>query len=91
MKLLGKDDNENSKDTSKLQVSAITAAGIGNNDEEPMTAEQHTNAQIYYQLLKQKMHKSFSKAHKENLKKKDKEGGAKKSKEMTEDLQLQSQ
>ena len=43
VKLLGKDENEHSKDVIGKDgaplVSAITSAGIGNNDEEPMTAE----------------------------------------------------
>ena len=38
-----------------------------------MTTEQLTNAEIYYSILKQKMHKSFSKNLKESLKQKEKE------------------
>lgn len=81
VKLLDKDENDlSSKDTGRGGVplaSAITSAGIGNNDEEPMTTEQASNAEIYYQILKQKMHKSFSKTLKENLKKKEKEANLK--------------
>ena len=88
VKLLDKDDddinltkntssNKEGKQSQVPPVSAITQAGIGNNDDEPMTTEQLTNAEIYYSILKQKMHKSFSKNLKENLKQKEKEAMAK--------------
>lgn len=55
MKLLDKDENDiQNKEQSSggPPVSAITSAGIGNVDEEPMSAEQVSNAEIYYQILK---------------------------------------
>jgi hypothetical protein len=55
VKLLDKDENDiQNKEQSSggPPVSAITSAGIGNVDEEPMSAEQVSNAEIYYQILK---------------------------------------
>lgn len=95
VKLLNKDENDSSHKEGKQQqippVSAITTAGIGNNDDEPMTTEQLTNAEIYYSILKQKMHKSFSKNLKENLKQKEKDAMAKaKQMDTAEDAKAQT-
>lgn len=77
VKLLGKDEaattNKGGDRGGVPHISALTSAGIGENDDQPLTDEQYTNAEIYYELLKQKMHKNYSRAHKKEQKKKNNE------------------